>query len=84
MSFPRCGADSHFGFSVGFYEDPENVELNDDLYPGKKAYIDETFVISEVEHICDLLARLDERFGAKIYDDLPNLFNNVNQYSISA
>lgn len=33
---PEVPDDSHFGFSVGFYEDPENVELNDDLYPGKK------------------------------------------------
>ncbi|WP_026052066.1 Alw26I/Eco31I/Esp3I family type II restriction endonuclease [Herbaspirillum rubrisubalbicans] len=40
----------------------------------KLRYIDETFELSEVEHICDLLARLDERFGAKIYDDLPKLF----------
>lgn len=40
----------------------------------KLSYIDETFELSEVEHICDLLARLDERFGSKIYDDLPKLF----------
>jgi len=40
----------------------------------KLPYIDETFELSEVEHVCDLLARLDERFGVKIYEDLPKLF----------
>lgn len=40
----------------------------------KLPYIDETFELSEIEHVCDLLARLDERFGSKIYEDLPKLF----------
>ncbi|PJK06626.1 Alw26I/Eco31I/Esp3I family type II restriction endonuclease [Lysobacteraceae bacterium NML71-0210] len=40
----------------------------------KLSYIDDTFELSEVEHVCDLLARLDERFGSKLYDDLPKLF----------
>ena len=40
----------------------------------KLSYIDETFELSEVEHVCDLLARLDERFESKIYEDLPKLF----------
>ncbi|PJK07677.1 Alw26I/Eco31I/Esp3I family type II restriction endonuclease [Lysobacteraceae bacterium NML95-0200] len=40
----------------------------------KLPYIDETFELSEVEHICDLIGRLDERFGARIYNDLPQLF----------
>ncbi len=40
----------------------------------KLPYIDDTFELSEVEHVCDLLARLDERFGSKLYDDLPKLF----------
>lgn len=39
----------------------------------KLPYIDDTFELSEVEHVCDLLARLDERFGEKIYADLPKL-----------
>lgn len=40
----------------------------------KLPYIDETFELSEVEHVCDLLGRLDERFGSKIFEDLPRLF----------
>lgn len=40
----------------------------------KLPYVDDTFELSEVEHVCDLLARLDERFGSRIYDDLPKLF----------
>lgn len=39
----------------------------------KLPYIDETFELSAIEHISDLLARLDERFGSKIYDDIPKL-----------
>jgi Alw26I/Eco31I/Esp3I family type II restriction endonuclease len=39
----------------------------------KLPYIDETFELSEVEHVCDLLGRLDERFGSKIFEDLPKL-----------
>lgn len=39
----------------------------------KLPYIDETFPLSEVEHICDLLARLEEQFGSRIYNDLPKL-----------
>lgn len=37
-------------------------------------YIDETFELSEVEHVCDLLVRLDNHFGSKLYEDLPKLF----------
>lgn len=33
---PDVEDDSHFGYSLGFYEDPENVELTTDIYPGKK------------------------------------------------
>lgn len=33
---PDVEDDSHFGYSLGFYEDPDNVELTDDIYPGKK------------------------------------------------
>ena len=40
----------------------------------KLPYMDETFELSSIEHVCDLLARLEEHFGAKIYDDLPKLF----------
>jgi Alw26I/Eco31I/Esp3I family type II restriction endonuclease len=39
----------------------------------KLSYFDETFDLSEVEHICDLLARLDKKFGSQIYEDLPEL-----------
>ena len=40
----------------------------------KLPYIDETFKLSEVEHVCDLLGRLNERFGSKIFEDLPRVF----------
>jgi len=40
----------------------------------KLSYVDETFELSTIEHVCDLLGRLDERFGSKIYDDLPDIF----------
>ena len=40
----------------------------------KLPYIDETFELSEVEHVCDLLGRLYERFGSKIFEDLHRLF----------
>ena len=33
---PDVEDDSHFGYSLNFYEDPENVELTTDIYPGKK------------------------------------------------
>ena len=40
----------------------------------KLPYIDETFDLSEVEHVCDLVSRLHERFGENIFADLPRLF----------
>lgn len=33
---PDVEDDSHFGYTLGFYEDPDNVELTDEIYPGKK------------------------------------------------
>jgi len=39
----------------------------------KLAYIDDTFEVSEVEHICDLIARMEKHFGNRIFADLPNL-----------
>ncbi|MCG2957962.1 Alw26I/Eco31I/Esp3I family type II restriction endonuclease, partial [Escherichia coli] len=41
----------------------------------KLNYIDETFELSQNEHIVDLLTRLDDRFGERIYLDLPHLFS---------
>lgn len=41
----------------------------------KLNYIDETFELSQNEHIVDLLTRLDDRFGEKIYSDLSYLFS---------
>ncbi|WP_105628763.1 Alw26I/Eco31I/Esp3I family type II restriction endonuclease [Cronobacter sakazakii] len=41
----------------------------------KLSYIDETFELSQNEHIFDLLTRLDDRFGEKIYPDLSYLFS---------
>ncbi len=37
-------------------------------------YIDDTFELSIIEHVCDLLNRLEDKFGPKIYNDLPILF----------
>ncbi|MCZ5115488.1 hypothetical protein O5833_28335, partial [Escherichia coli] len=33
------------------------------------------FELSQNEHIVDLLTRLDDRFGERIYLDLPHLFS---------
>jgi len=33
---PDAEGDSNFGYALAFYEDPDNAELTDDLYPGKK------------------------------------------------
>lgn len=40
----------------------------------KLSYIDESFELLEVEHICDLIGRMDDRFGIRIFGDLPSLF----------
>lgn len=40
----------------------------------KLHYLDETFGLSEVEHICDLIARMEERFGNVVFSDFPSLF----------
>lgn len=40
----------------------------------KLPYFDEDFTLSDVEHIFDLIARLENRFGEKIYADLPGVF----------
>jgi len=37
-------------------------------------YVSADFEFSEVEHICDLLTRMHERFGDKMFTDLPNVF----------
>jgi Alw26I/Eco31I/Esp3I family type II restriction endonuclease len=39
----------------------------------KLPYIDDTFELSEVEHICDLLARMEERFGQQVFADFPKV-----------
>ncbi|MDU1059506.1 MAG: Alw26I/Eco31I/Esp3I family type II restriction endonuclease [Leclercia adecarboxylata] len=41
----------------------------------KISYIDETFELSQNEHIIDLLTRFDDRFGERIYLDLSYLFS---------
>lgn len=44
----------------------------------KLRYMDASFELSEVEHICALLERLNQSFGSKIFDDLPRLFSTTS------
>lgn len=44
----------------------------------KLQYIDDTFDLSEVEHISELLDRLHQKFGDKIFEDLPGLFTTTS------
>lgn len=40
----------------------------------KLPYLDETFGLSEVEHICDLIVRMEEQIGDVVFSDFPSLF----------